>query len=91
MTCPTCHQPMPEFNAKGQTRKFCSAACSHRTAKRDMYADEVEFLLDGGTSPDRVLASLGLKPANLARALRRANRPDLALPFDRLAKRRTAA
>lgn len=95
-TCPTCRESMPELTHKGKPRRYCSAGCAGRAGnerKRDMYVEEVEFMLDGSTSPHQILKALDVTAGNLSRALRRAERPDLARLFERVrwVERRSAA
>lgn len=58
---------------------------------RDYYAEEVEFLRSLGSSDAEITRALGVTPRNLARALYRVGRPDLARPFGRIEKRERAS
>lgn len=51
----------------------------------DEYLEEVEFLRSCGTSDAQIATRLGVQPGSVAKAVRRAGRPDLAAPFERLA------
>ena len=44
--------------------------------------EEVEFLTSCGESPERIIERLGTTATALAKSLRRADRPDLARPFE---------
>lgn len=51
---------------------------------RDVVLEEVEHLLGFGDRPRRIAAQLGMQPEAIARALYRADRPDLARAFERI-------
>jgi hypothetical protein len=87
-SCKWCGGPIPPSAYKlSAPRVYCSRECDiARRTKRDYYAEEVEHLATLGTSPALILRQLGVKPANLERALHRAGRHDLAAliaPFAR--------
>lgn len=89
-TCPGCGNQMPELTQHGNPRKYCTQGCAARHTrarqkKRDMYADEVEHLTSLGMSPHAIAKALDTTPSNLARALYREGRNDLAHPFERAA------
>lgn len=48
------------------------------------YVEEVEFLTSLGVSSNEILTRLGTTTTAITKGLRRAGRPDLARPFDRL-------
>lgn len=56
-----------------------------RTGKLpDVYVEEVVFLRSCGSSDRAILTALGVSAAALSRALYRADRADLARPFNRI-------
>lgn len=50
-------------------------------------AEDVTELAANGETPERIATRLGMTPAAIARAMYRAERPDLARPFNALDKR----
>ena len=81
-----------ECPAKFRIRKHCNRACANaataaiRQTNREVLAEETEHLLSFGLSHEEVAARLGTNIGALARQLYRAERPDLAAPFERLRK-----
>ena len=59
----------------------------HATAAQERLAaliEDLEWLLEEGSSHEEIANRLGFKPGTLARRLHRAGRHDLARPFDRI-------
>lgn len=59
--------------------------------RRDYYAEDVEFLRQGGCGDVEILRSLNVNAGQLMRALYRAGRADLARPFAAMEKRQRGA
>ena len=51
--------------------------------RRSVYGEDVEHLLRCGESPSQIAATLGIALKSVARGLRRDDRPDLAVIFER--------
>ena len=96
-TCPSCGSPMPLLTHAGTPRRACSISCGARlvAAERKRVAleriEDVEFMLDSGSSPEMVAARLHTTTASLARAMYRAGRNDLGALFDRAMRRERRA
>jgi ribosomal protein L37E len=60
--------------------------CPKCGTRRDAYAEEVEFLRSCGLGDGEILRRLNTTATALSRALYRADRPDLARPFERIAR-----
>ena len=93
-TCPICGRPMPPLNRDGEPRRYCGRECSIRgegkPKVRDMYLEEVQHFDSLGMAPSAILSALNVTAANLARALTREGRPDLARPYHLIVNRSRA-
>lgn len=61
-------------------------ATIRRRADRAAVIEDMEWLVEVGTSPEEVCVRLGYKPATLGRSLHRWGRPDLAAYISTVAR-----